>query len=189
MGLMSGGGPGLAALLGGGGGGSDIDSPIKLSATTTTRRRKSDEGHGHDGSDTSPSVQKRSKTSHNPQVSPTRPQQGHLGFKAAKTPHNKPFFVSPLATGKKQQQQQPPSSQEMVKETPISPVETNYGTAPVLTSTPKGVGVQYGWERRRTTIAEHHQEEVEDDIEEEEALLGGIGADTMMAGWSGEETM
>jgi hypothetical protein len=182
MGLMSGGGPGIAALLGGG---ADTESPIKLSAaaattTPTTRRRKSEEGHAHDGSDTSPSVHKRMRPWENPQASsPTRPppQQAHLGFRAVKTPHNKPpAAISPAA--KKQQQEPPPpppSSQEMVKETPISPVEANYGTAPVLTSTPKGVGVQYVWERRKTIPR------FEDDVEEPDTVS--------VVGWNEEETM
>ncbi|KAA8912842.1 hypothetical protein FN846DRAFT_931736 [Sphaerosporella brunnea] len=62
-----------------------------------------------------------------------------------------------------------PTSEEMVKETPLLPQDdTNYGTAPVLTSTPN-----YAWER----VTE--REDL--DETEEDALLRGD--------WSGDETM
>lgn len=75
--------------------------------------------------------------------------------------------------------------EDMAKETPASPAETDYGTAPVLTSTPKGrldISSHFGWKppaverrrgRRKTVpvfqVRGQSQEE-EDDVEEEEAL-------------------
>jgi len=81
---------------------------------------------------------------------------------------------------------------EVDKETPVSPAETDYGTAPVLTSTPNGNGLgskqPYAWEtsaRKKTMPAfrspqkKKPQELLEamddgfDDVDEEEALLRG----------------
>lgn len=178
MTLMSGGGmPDLAGLLGGTMGGQthpeqDQQSPTPkgprnshlppLSAIPA--RRKSNDLIDQDEA---PALAKRKKTTH---FSPK--SVANAGLKMAKTPHRKSeaftsTFAKAIAEG------------EMVKETPISPAETNYGTAPILTSTPKdfrgGWGQAPGTARRMAmpplSSAVEEGDVTVGDVDEEEALL------------------
>jgi hypothetical protein len=154
-------------------------APISPSAVPT--RRKSDQFTDESENGNS----KRSKTTYCSSITPNN-QQTHLKFKAAKTPHwrsDGPVVV--VDTVKRRKSVIIEQSEDMVKETPASPAETDYGTAPVLTSTPKGFDIssQFAWEppaaeRRRSKrktapvfkIPVQAHEEEEDDVEEEEAL-------------------
>lgn len=183
MSLMSGAGkPDLAGLLGGTMNSPSIDAlseqaPIYSDEITIPNghpqgaipvRRKSSE-HNCDNEDDNPTHAKRAKTTHQ---SPTAlARQGHIKLKVAKTPHRR-------SDGNLAKRKAGVEVDEMVKETPISPTETNYGTAPVLTSTPKGFLGQYGLGGRRKTMplfpstAVADDNDDENDIEEEEALRG-----------------
>ncbi|KAF8249710.1 hypothetical protein K440DRAFT_621176 [Wilcoxina mikolae CBS 423.85] len=159
----------------------DSNGCAPISPTIVPTRRKSDE-FTDERENENP---KRSKTTHRSSITPGNQQQAHLKFKAAKTPHRKSEgFVAAADTAKGRESVIIEQPEDMVKETPASPAETDYGTAPVLTSTPKGLDISshFGWEppaverrrgRRKTVpvfqVPVQAQEE-EDDVEEEEAL-------------------
>jgi hypothetical protein len=160
----------------------DSNGRAPISPTIVPTRRRSDE-FTDERENGNP---KRSKTTHCSSITLRNQQQAHLKFKAAKTPHWKSEgFVAAADTVKRRKGVIIEQPEDMAKETPASPAETDYGTAPVLTSTPKGrldISSHFGWKppaverrrgRRKTVpvfqVRGQSQEE-EDDVEEEEAL-------------------
>lgn len=193
---MSGTKPDLAGLFGGGDKASLdalANTPPPARKTAVPARRKPSDSDSHHSDD---NYSKRTKTTHH-----SPPTAHRRNSRLPKTPHRR---ISAAAGSHNLLPATQADDLNAVKETPVSPAETDYGTAPVLTSTPNGHGLglmrsnggkqQYRWQssaRRKTMPAfrspqkKNPQEMVEvvdddcDDLDEEEALLRGVAE----AGW------